>query len=171
MANSLLRRAFRGLDDALVGVAAILGAGIAMLYFPLMSVQEPQLGLVGLGLAVLGAFTVAFGSALALTGAASWFAAQLRVSTGNACLGMWLIILNRWGDATDTLPNPVITMGMFAGAVMLLGIAAVPGLLMGSTTERNAPWISRYIGRAGNLGALLLYPLWCIWLGRSLLTG
>jgi hypothetical protein len=58
-------------------------------------------------------------------------------------------------------------MGFLAGAVMMLGIAAFPGILLSANTERSAPWISRYIGRAGYLGWLLLYPIWCIWFGVS----
>ena len=165
----LLGRPFGRMDDKLVGLAALLSAALSMLLFPQLRAQDPQSAWAGLTLALVGVFVAAFGSVLAATGTATWFRAQLYVAAGNALIGIWLIMLNRSTGAVDALPNGVVTVGLFAGAVMALGIAAIPGILSGSDTEQSAPWISRHVGRAGNLGALVLYPLWCIWLGRTLL--
>ena len=165
----LFGRMFGRLDDVLVGLTAILSAGLAMLLFPQLRAQDPQLALAGFAIAVLGAFVVGFGSVLAATRAATWFLAQLYVAAGNALIGVWLIMFNRIAGSVSAIPNGVETVGVFAGAVMALGIAAIPGILVGADSEQAAPWISRYVGTAGNLGLLFLYPLWCIWLGQALL--
>lgn len=164
-------RFFGRLGDTVGILAAVLSAGLGMLLFPEHRDLEPQLASIAFGLAVLGGFIAAFGSVLAATEAASWFLAQLYVAAGSSLIGAWLIMVNLSGDAAHTFPNRAVNMGMLAGAVMILGIAAIPGILSNASTERSAPWISRYIGRAGYLGWLFLYPLWCIWFGVSRLPG
>lgn len=160
-------RTFGRIHDVLGGVAAVLSAGLAMLLFTEQRAFNTQIAPLAFGIAVLGGFVAAFGSVLAATEAASWFLAQLFAAAGNGLIGIWLIALSVTAQAAHTLPNRVVNLGMFAGAVMALGIAAIPGILMGAETEDRAPWISRYVGRAGELGCLLLYPLWCLWLGLS----
>jgi hypothetical protein len=164
-------RSFGRFGDTLGALSAVLSAGLGMLLFPEHRGLAPQLASIAFGLVVFGGFIAAFGSVLAATEAASWFLAQLYVAAGSSLIGAWLIMVNLAGDAAHTFPNRAVNMGMLAGAVMILGIAAIPGILAGANTERSAPWISRYIGRAGNLGWLLLYPLWCIWFGVSRLPG
>jgi hypothetical protein len=164
-----LGRMFGRLDDMLVALTALLTAGLAMLLFPQHNLRAPELAQYAFGFGLVGAFVTAFGAVLAATEATSWFVAQLYVAAGNGLLGIWLVMLNYSAGAFDDFPNAVVTMGVFAGAVMALGIAAIPGLLMGSRSERSAPWITKYVGRAGNLGWLVIYPLWCIWLGQAFL--
>jgi len=165
----LFGQPFAPFDDVMIGLTALLSAGLGMLLFPAHQARDPQLAQAGLAFAVLGGCIAVFGSVLAVTGVANWFLAQLYVAAGNALSGIWLIILNRSGGAVDAFPNGVATVGIFAGAVMALGIAAIPGILAGSESEQAAPWIARTVGRAGRLGSLVLFPLWCIWLGRALL--
>jgi hypothetical protein len=160
-------RAFGRFGDAIGALTAVLSAGLGMLLFPEHRALEPQFASIAFGLAVLGGFIAAFGSVLAATEAASWFLAQLYVAAGSALIGAWLIMINIAGEAAHTFPNRAVNMGILAGAVMILGIAAIPGILLGASSERSAPWISRYVGRAGYLGWLLLYPIWCIWFGMS----
>jgi hypothetical protein len=160
---------FGDCSDTLAGLTAILSAGLAMLLFPQLRGQSPQLASAGLALAILGGFIAAFGSVLTVTRAANWFVAHQYIAAGDALLGLWLIILNRSVGAVDAFPNGVVTVGIFAGTVMALGLAAIPGIMAGAESEKTAPWISRYIGTAGNLGALFLYPVWGIWLGRAIL--
>ena len=151
----------------LVGLAAVLTAGIAMLLFPQHRLIEEQLALVAFVLALVGAFIAALGAVAAVTSAVSWFLAQLYVASGYALIGLWLLIVTISGGDALNLPHRVVNMGWFAGVVMALGLAALPGLLMRNEDEQTAPWLIRSIGRAGNLGWLLLFPLWCIWLGIS----
>jgi hypothetical protein len=164
---SVFGRAFGRIGDALVALTAVLSAGLAMLLFAEHRLIESQLALISLGLALAGGAIAAFGSVLAATEATNWFRAQLYVAAGYALMGVWLIILNISADAVDSFPNRAVNMGILAGAVMALGFAAIPGIVLGADSERSAPWLSRVVGRAGYLGAQALYPLWCIWLGIS----
>ena len=160
-------RSFGRFGDAMGAVTAVLSAGLGMLLFPEHRALEPQLASIAFGLVVLGGFIAAFGSVLAATEAASWFLAQLYVAAGSALIGSWLIMVNVAGDVANTFPNRAVNIGILAGAVMVLGLGAIPGILLSANAERSAPWISRYIGRAGYLGWFLLYPVWCIWFGVS----
>lgn len=160
-------RAFGCVYDILIGMGAILTAGLAMLLFPEQRLIDEQFALIGFGLALLGAFVAGLGSVLAATEAVSWFLAQLHVAAGYALIGLWLVLLNYWAGPAHIFPNRAVNMGLFAGAVMALGATAIPGVLMRSEDESTAPWMSRYVGRAGNLGWLLLFPIWCLWLGLS----
>jgi hypothetical protein len=158
-------RPYGRLYSACVCVAALLSAGLAMLLFPQHWATE--LAQVAFVLALTGAFLAALGAVAAFTSASSWFLAQLYMASGYGLIGLWLLIFTISGAESMRLPHRVVNMGWFAGVVMSLGLAAVPGLLMRSEDEQTAPWLIRYIGRSGNLGWLILFPLWCIWLGVS----
>ncbi len=160
-------RRFGRLYALCVCLAAVLTAGIAMLLFPQHRLVEEQVALAAFAVALLGAFIAALGAVAAFTSATSWFLAQLYVSSGYALIGLWLLTVTLSGGAALSLPHRVVNMGWFAGVVMALGLAALPGVMMRTEDEQTAPWLIRYIGRAGNLGWLLLFPLWCIWLGVS----
>jgi hypothetical protein len=162
-----LGRAFGRLYAVFVGLEAVLTAGIAMLLFPQHRMIEEQLALVAFVLALVGAFIATLGAVVAITEAVSWFLAQLYVASGYALIGLWLLIITISGGEAVSFPHRVISMGWLAGIVMALGLAALPGMLMQAEEEQTAPRLVRYIGRAGNLGWLLLFPVWCIWLGTS----
>jgi hypothetical protein len=51
---------------------------------------------------------------------------------------------------------------------MIVGLVSVPGILRGVDAQASAPWYVN-AGYVGGLGWMLLYPAWCIWLGRVLL--
>jgi hypothetical protein len=160
-------RRFGRLYAVFVCLAAVLTAGIAMLLFPQHRLIEERVALVAFTLALVGAFVAALGGVAAATGATSWFLAQLHVASGYSLIGLWLLIVTISGAEALKLPHRVVSMGWFAGVVMALGLAALPGVLTRTEDEQSAPWLIRYIGRAGNLGWLLLFPLWCLWLGTS----
>jgi hypothetical protein len=150
-----------------VCAAAILTAGLAMLLFPQYWAIDEQLTQVAFVLVLAGAFLAALGAVAAFTSASSWFLAQLYVASGYALIGLWLLFITIYAAEAMKLPHRVVNMGWFAGVVMALGLPAIPGLLMRTEDEQHAPWLIRYVGRSGNLGSLLLFPLWCIWLGFS----
>jgi hypothetical protein len=162
-------RAFGAINDASIGIVGVASATLAMLVFPEHRLRDPQMGAIALALAVAGGSITAFGSLISAFRVTSWFLAGLYVALGDALTGLWLMLINHTGWGNAALPNGLVSVGLFTGAVMAIGLAAVPGILSGRQTERSAPWISRYVARAGNLGSLLLFPIWCIWLGRSLL--
>ena len=122
-------RRFGRLYSVCVCLAAVLTAGIAMLLFPQHRLIEEQVALVAFALALVGAFVAALGAVAAFTSATSWFLAQLYVSSGYAFIGLWLLIVTVSGGDALSLPHRVVNMGWFAGVVMALGMAAVPGVL------------------------------------------
>jgi len=53
---------------------------------------------------------------------------------------------------------------------MALGLAAIPGFFSDVDGWGTSPWYIKYVGlSASSLGWLVLYPVWCIWLGLTLL--
>jgi hypothetical protein len=53
---------------------------------------------------------------------------------------------------------------------MILGLAAIPGFFGEIDSWEASPWDLKYVGMsASSLGWLVLYPLWCLWLGLTLL--
>jgi hypothetical protein len=167
---SAIGQAFGAINDASMGIAGLASATLAMLIFPEHRLPDQQMGVIALALAVAGGSITAFGSLLSIFGVTSWFLSGLYMAAGNALTGLWLVLIIHTGWGSAALPQSLLSAGSFTGVVMALGLAALPGILSGRESERSAPWVSRYVGRAGNLGSLLLYPIWCIWLGRILLA-
>jgi hypothetical protein len=62
--------------------------------------------------------------------------------------------------------HSLVIFGLVIGVIMALGLAAVPGIFSGSDSQESASWIVNYVGQAGVLGWLVLYPIWCVLLGR-----
>jgi hypothetical protein len=91
------------------------------------------------------------------------------MAVGNALIGLWLLGLNYSAQYGQVWSNGLAISGMVIGAIMALGLMAVPGIFRGIDARESAPRYINYIGLAGSLGWLVLYPAWCIWLGRSLL--
>lgn len=160
-------RAFGRMYDFMVGLGAILAAALAMLLFPEQRQIDDQFAIIAFGLALAGALVAAMGSAVATTESVTWFRAQLYVALGYAMLGGWLLLLNYLAVGSGMLPSRVVNLGMFAGSVMALGVAALPGIMLGAEDEATAPWISRVVARSGNLGWLILFPLRGVWLAIS----
>jgi hypothetical protein len=52
---------------------------------------------------------------------------------------------------------------------MALGLVSIPGIFSGVDSQESAFCFFSYIGQAGGLGWLFLYPIWCTWLGIILL--
>src|SRR4029079_13153870 len=96
-----------------------------------------------------------------------FFLAGLVSNVGFALVGLWLIGLNRRLASDETLPRPLATLGVSWGVVMALGLASIPGIVLGIDYMASAPgWI--WIGSVGWIGTFVLYPIWALWFGRSL---
>lgn len=60
-------------------------------------------------------------------------------------------------------PRRLRTLGIAAGGLMALGIAAAPGIFLGLDDMATAPaWA--WIGLFGWLGIFVVYPAWAFWL-------
>jgi len=89
--------------------------------------------------------------------------------TGNALIGLWLVGLNTSAHGTAAWPNGVVILGIVAGAIMVVGLLTILGVVRGIDAWEAAPWFVN-IGQVSALGWILVYPIWCIWLGRFMLA-
>jgi hypothetical protein len=160
---------FGTLNDICIGFAAILGGVLAWMIFPEVHLQSLLLSQLGLIAALVGALVVAVGSVLVISGITGWFLAGLYMAAGNALIGLWLFGLNYSAQYGNSWPHNLAIFGLVIGVIMALGLVTVPGILKGLDSWDSAPWYINYVGQAGALGWLILYPIWCVLLGRILL--
>ncbi len=114
--------------------------------------------------AIVGAAIAVAGSALVVSGTTGWFLAGLVSTVGFAGIGMWLVAINRGADPTVAWPPRLRSLGIIAGALMVVGIVALPGVLLGLDDPDGAPaWA--WLGFTGWLGIYVAYPAWAVWLG------
>jgi protein-S-isoprenylcysteine O-methyltransferase Ste14 len=84
-------------------------------------------------------------------------------------MGLWLVGLNLSAQQANSWPQSLVIAGIVIGVIMALGLVAVPGIFSGIDAWDSAPWYVSYVGvAASGLGWLILYPIWCILLGRML---
>ena len=55
------------------------------------------------------------------------------------------------------------------GVTMALALATIVGILRGIDAQDAASCIVTSVGLVGGVGWVFLYPIWYIWLGRTLL--
>lgn len=165
----IIGQPFGTLNDVCIGLAAIVSLTLAWLLFPEFHLQSPQLSLVALIAALAGALVVVAGCVLVISGLTGWYLAGLYMAAGNGLIGLWLIALTGTARAGSMWPHSLVIFGLVIGAIMALGLSALPGIFHAIHSWESAPWFINYIGQAGALGWLLLYPIWCLWLGRILL--
>ena len=159
---------FGTLNDLCIGLAAILTGILAYVLYPSLRTQSPQLSPFALAAALAGALVVVAGSVLVISGVKGWFLTGLYMTAGNALIGLWLAALSYSALHTNSWPHGLATFGLVAGLIMVVGLVSVPGILRGVDAQASAPWYVN-AGYVGGLGWMLLYPVWCILVGRLLL--
>ena len=117
------------------------------------------------GAALVGAAITVAGSALVVSGATGFFLAGLVSSVGFAGIGAWLVVLNKSDAIVATVPPRLRSLGVAAGALMAVGVVALPGIVLGLDDMGAAPaWV--WIAFIGWFGTFVAYPAWAIWLAR-----
>jgi hypothetical protein len=159
---------FGTLNDICIGLAAILSGALAWMLYAEHHAQSPLLSQVALIVALVGALVVVVGSALVISGAKGWFLAGLYMTAGNGLVGLWLLGLNYSAQHGASWPHGLVVFGLIVGAILAVGLVAVPGILSGVDAWESALWFVN-AGWLGALGWMILYPAWCIVLGRILL--
>ena len=125
---------------------------------------------VSVAAAIVGAGLTVAGSTLVVSGTTGFFFAGLVSSVGFAGIGAWLVVLNKGDAMAAVTPRRLRSLGIAAGALMALGIAAAPGIFLGLDDMAAAPaWA--WIGLFGWLGIFVVYPAWAIWLARETRQG
>jgi hypothetical protein len=157
------------LNDLANGAEAILSALLAWRLLPWLRSRAPRSSHFSLMAAWLGAVIAVIGSALIIFDVTGWYLAGLYTMFGYALVGVWMFAVSyaalRSGAAMRHLPQ----LGLLAAICMALGFLAVPGILGGVDDVDAAPVLVN-VGLLGSLGWMFLYPAWCLWLGRLLLS-
>lgn len=161
---------FGPLNDLCNGLLGILSGVLATLLYAQVRTDAPLLSLVGLVLALVGAVVVPVGSALVVSGRIGWYRAGFYTMAGFAAIGLWLVGQNLQAQLGEGWPRGLVIAGLVVGGLMILGLAAIPGFFSDVDSWETSPWYLKYVGMsASSLGWLVLYPLWCIWLGLTFL--
>ncbi len=138
-------------------------ATLAILSGTLAVVERRHVHPLATGVAVVGSAIAVAGSGLVISGTTGFFLAGLVSTVGFAGVGTWLIALARAGRAGRGRVRGLATI---AGALMAVGVASAPGLVLRLDDMASAPgWI--WIGMIGWLGIFVVYPIWALLSSRS----
>lgn len=121
------------------------------------------------GFAAAGGVISVTGSCLVVSGSTGWYLAGLVSGVGNALVGAWLLGSSlRETRAALGADQPqarqsrrLRRLGTAVGGLMVLGLAALPGVAARIDDWQLATW---YVNAAllSWLGTYLLYPIWCL---------
>lgn len=151
---------FGTINDIGNAATGVLSAGLA---WRLRRQIPGRAATAAVGAAIAGAGLTVAGSTLVVSGTTGFFFAGLVSSIGFAGIGAWLVVLNKGDALAAVTPRRLRSLGIAAGALMAVGIAAAPGVILGLDGVATAPaWV--WIGMLGWLGTLVVYPAWTIWL-------
>lgn len=162
---------FGTLNDIFIGLTAVLSAVLAWLLFSRLSGFPQSLALLLTLVAALGALVVVIGSVLVISRTTGWYLAGLYMAAGNGLIGLWLIGLSLSALPGDFMPQGLAIFGLVTGAIQALGLAAVPGIIQRVDRTEFSMSLVNVIWGTSALGWLALFPVWCILLGRYLLSG
>jgi hypothetical protein len=155
---------FGAANDVLNAAMGVLSALLAWQHHG--AAARGRTGLPAVGAAGLGGVVMAVGSLLVISGVTGWYLAGLVSSVGAAAIGAWLVTANPARAVATGRPSGVTVprsprLRQAAGAVMLLGVLCLPGVLSGIDDQALAPWYV-VVGQLGWLGTYVLYPAWCL---------
>jgi hypothetical protein len=155
---SVVQGPFGTINDIGNAATGLLSAGLA---WRLRRHISGGVANVSVGAALVGAAIAVAGSALVVSGTTGWFLAGLVSSVGFAGIGAWLVVLNRSDAGAAVLPRRLRLLGIAAGALMTVGVVALPGIVLGLDDPAAAPgWV--WIAFVGWFGTFVVYPAWAI---------
>ena len=159
---------FGTLNDIFNGVAGILSGALAWLSFSEFRLNSSA-NRIAMILALIGGVIVVIGSILIVYDITGWLLAGWYTTLGNAFIGIWLFTFSYFARPSNMLPHNISTFGMIVGAIMVVGIIVIPGIVMRIDSIESSPWFLN-LGLLSYIGTYFLYPIWTIWLGRTLLS-
>ena len=161
---------FGTLNDICIGLTAISSVVLVWMLYPQYHAQSPLLGKVTFVIAMFGAILVVVGSAFAISGVKGWFLSGLYMAAGNALIGLWALGLSYSALRDNSLSHGLVIFGLVSGVILALGLVTIPGIFRGIDPQEYELTLFNYVWWASSLGYLALYPTWCIWLGRVILS-
>jgi len=156
---------FGPINDGCIALAGLLSGVLAWQFWADRTGPAPLLSTLALGAALVGALVVVLGSALVIFRVTGWVLAGFYVEFGNALIGLWLLRLSYLAQAGGAWPRGLVLLGLVASATMVLGLLTGPAIVRGIDAFESIPWYVN-LGQAGAVGWMLLFPIWCLWLGR-----
>jgi hypothetical protein len=157
-----------GLNDTLNAIVGILGAALASALYPTLRQLAPRSSPFLLMGVWTGALAIAFGSWLIQTGRSDVELSSYYFFLGNGLIGIWLWVLNRVARQQAALPRNLTQFGLIASLFMMLGLPALYGILLGLDGSDYSPLIM--VTGLSFLGTGIMYPIWCLRLGRWILS-
>ena len=152
---------FGTINDIGNAATGLLGAALA---WRLRRHVSGRAGDLAVAAAIAGAAITVVGSALVVSGTTGFLLAGLVSSVGFAGIGTWLVAIDRSDEPVLAWPGRLRWLGLLGGGLMVLGIVALPGVLLRLDDMEAAPaWV--WIGFLGWLGVYVAYPAWAVWLG------
>ncbi len=105
-----------------------------------------------------------------MTGTTGFVLAGFVSTIGFGLIGVWLAMV-AWSPMADRWPDGLRRLARVTAVAMVIGgIAAVPGALMGIDDFGDVPaWL--WLFSLAWLGIYVLYPIWALWFGRRLIGG
>jgi hypothetical protein len=159
---------FGPINDVFNGIVGIASAILAWMLYAQLHAKSPMMSQIALGFVIVGAIMMVIGSVLVLFKFTGWVLAGLYTGVGSALIGAWLIAFSYSMLNDGALPNKLVILGLVVGAFMVFGLFALPGIFAGIDGLESVPWFLK-VATVSGLGIYLMYPIWCIWLGRVLL--
>jgi hypothetical protein len=156
------------LNDTLNTLTGILGAVLASALYPVLRRFVPRLSPFLLMGVCIGALAIAFGSWLIQTGRSDVELSGYYFFFGNGLIGLWLWVLNRAARLQASWPRHLTQFGSIASPFMMLGLFALYGILLGLDGSDYSPFM--LVTGLSFLGTGILYPVWCLRLGRWILS-
>jgi hypothetical protein len=112
--------------------------------------------------AAAGAAAMTWGSWLVITGRTGFHLAGLVSTLGVAAVGLWMLLAHAASGPAGVLRRGPARLGRLTGALMAVGVLALPGVLSGVDDLAEAPWHSVVAEAIAWLGAYVLLPTWCL---------
>jgi hypothetical protein len=159
---------FGTVNDVFNSIIGILSVVLAWMLYAEFHARSPLMSQVALLLAVVGTVFTIIGSILIIFGYTDFVLAGWYTGVGNALIGLWLAAFCYSILYGSTWPHNLIVFGMVVGAFMAIGLIGIPGIFAGIDSMESMPWYL-YIAFFGYLGTYILYPIWSILFGRTLL--
>jgi hypothetical protein len=158
---------FGTINDVFNTIIGVLSVVLAWMLYAEFHAKVPLMSQIAFLLAVAGAVFTIIGSVLIIFGYTDFVLAGWYTGVGNALIGFWLAAYCYSMLSSDALPHNLVIFGIVVGAFMVMGLLGIPGILARVDTMESMPW---YLGASylGFLGTYILYPIWAIWFGRTL---
>ena len=164
-----VNQSFGRVNDVFNSVIGISSMVLAWMLYAEHHAKSPLMSLIALALAVVGAIFTIIGSILIIFGFTDFVLAGWYSGIGYALIGFWLAAYCYAILHGDALPHNLVIFGVVVGVFMAIGLLGIPGIFAGIDSMESMPWYL-YVAFFGWLGTYILYPIWCIWLGRVLLS-